>query len=156
MHLEHKNTVRVYGRLLLISLGWNEEYILLLAVDTGRWRSDLILVLVYLIHRQSSLNFSERVMRFISKLQVARHALDLKCAIWLFWPHGARGLCLRGFCCVQFSLSSLTSGHKAREASGCVAQCYSYLSSSTSVVTMSFARPVYVPVSKRGWTRARA
>ena len=36
--------------------GGMKKYILLLAVDTGRWRSDLILVLVYLVHRQSSLN----------------------------------------------------------------------------------------------------
>ena len=76
------------------------------------------------------LDLSECVLRSITELEVARHALDLSCAVWLFWPHGARGLCQRG--------------------------CYSYLSGSTSVVTISFAHPVYVPVSERGWTRVRA
>ena len=61
-----------------------------------------------------------------------------------------------------WSVRSGCSGHTAREACASVASaasssafrqwlrgCYSYLSSSTSVVTMSFARPVYVPVRAR-------
>ena len=111
--------------------GWNEEDILLLCAYTGRWRSDLVLVLINLVHRQSILDLSECVLRSITDLEIARHALDLSCAVWLFWPHGARGLRQRGF-------------------------CYFYMSSSTYVVTMSFARPVYVPVSERGWIRACA
>ena len=43
-----------------------------------------------------------------------RHALDLECTVRLLRPHGARGLCQRGFCCLEFRLSSLTSGSNTR------------------------------------------
>ena len=71
-----------------------------MCVYTDRWRSDLVLVLISLGHRQSSLDFSECVVRSITDLEIVRHALDLSCAVWIFWPHGARGLRLRGLCCV--------------------------------------------------------
>ena len=51
--------------------------------------------------RQSSLDFSERVLRSITELEVARHALDLNCAVGLF-------------CCIEFRLSGFTSGSHTR------------------------------------------
>ena len=80
--------------------GWNEEDILLMCAYTGRWRSDLVLVLINLVHRQSIMDLSECVLRSITDLEIARHALDLSCNVWLLRPHGALGLCLRGFFCV--------------------------------------------------------
>ena len=108
--------------------GRDDVDVTMIAVYTGRWRPAVFLSFISSESRRCHSRVS--VLWWIVQPQITCHTCDLCRFIYFLWPQGVRGLWLRG--------------------------CYSYLFSPTSVVSMSFARPVYVPVSERGWTRARA